>query len=31
MDEEGQDHVLVSLLDGRLVGLVRREDLDVDA
>jgi CBS domain-containing protein len=31
MDEEGQDHVLVSHLDGRLVGLVRRRDLDLDA
>lgn len=31
MDEEGQDHVLVTLLDGRLVGLVRRRDLDLDA
>jgi rhodanese-related sulfurtransferase len=31
MDEAGQDHVLVTLLDGRLVGLIRREDLVVDA
>ncbi|HEV7721079.1 MAG TPA: rhodanese-like domain-containing protein [Iamia sp.] len=31
MDDEGQDHVLVTHLDGRLLGLVRRRDLDLDA
>jgi hypothetical protein len=28
MDDDGQDHVLVSKLGGELIGLVRREDLD---
>jgi rhodanese-related sulfurtransferase len=28
MDDDGQEHVLVTTLGGRLIGLVRREDLD---
>jgi rhodanese-related sulfurtransferase len=31
MDKEGQDHVLATTLDGRLLGVVRRDDLDIDA
>lgn len=31
MDEAGQDHVLVSLLDGRFVGIIRRSRLALDA
>jgi hypothetical protein len=30
MDQEGQDHVLVTRLDGTLVGLVARRDLQID-
>lgn len=30
MDSDGQHHVLVSTLDGKLIGVVLREDLDVD-
>lgn len=31
MDDDGQHHVLVTTLDGRLVGLVDRRDLELDA
>jgi CBS domain-containing protein len=30
MDRNGETHMLVTTLDGRLVGVVERDDLDVD-
>jgi CBS domain-containing protein len=30
MEKDGQHHVIVSTLDGKLLGIVERQDLDVD-